>query len=502
MRSKKALYNMITQLINDLVIFICNLILPRLILSNFGSEYNGLISSITQFLEYISLLTLGVSGSTRVAIYKAKGDIKKVSGILKATEKFMRKIAVFFIIYMIILCFAYPQFVNSNISNIKISILVLIIAINVFAEYFFGITYVTFVSAMQSRYLYNIILIVLKILSTVASVLLIYFGQGIEIVKLISTLILALGPILLNIIVKKKFKIISDVEPDESALSQRKDVMAHSVANCVHQYTDVFLLSFFSDPKTVSVYSVYTLVLGGIKKIESIFTNGLEGAFGEMWAKGENEKFKENFNIFEFFMFCFVSVVFTCTAYLLMPFVSLYTRNVTDTNYIIPLFSYLSVLSYAAYSIRTPYLVCVQAAGKYKETKNGAIIEAILNFVISLILIFPLGLVGITIGTLFANLFRTIQYEIYASKNLLKRSNLIFFKRILWLVSCFCITTILKKLLPNIDINSWKTWILNGLYFFTLSSITTIGMSIIFYRSMIFSILKLGMRILKKGGNK
>lgn len=87
----------------EIVAMVCGLILPRFILSAFGSSYNGMISSIAQFLDYISVLTLGISGSTRIAIYKANAsnDPYKVSAILKATEQYMRKVASIFILYLI-----------------------------------------------------------------------------------------------------------------------------------------------------------------------------------------------------------------------------------------------------------------------------------------------------------------------------------------------------------------------------------------------------------------
>lgn len=498
MRSKKALYNISTQLVCDVVTIINTLIIPRLILSTFGSEYNGIISSITQFLEYISLLTLGVSGSTRVAIYRAKGDIEKISRVLKATEKFMRRVAFVFVFYLLALAFVYPLVVHSEIANLEISLLVLVIGLGVFFEYFFGVTYAAFISATQSKYINNIILIILRIVSTIVLMIMINAGGNIIFVKLVGAIFLALGPIILNIVVNKKFNIIKKIEPDESALSQRKDVMAHSIANSVHQYTDVFLLSIFSTAKMVSVYSVYYLILNAIKKIELLFTNGLEGAFGEIWAKGEKEKFQKNFNVFEYLIYSLVSVVFTCCYLLIIPFIKLYTAEVTDINYVIPVFAYLSVLAYAVYCLRTPYVVCVQSAGKYKETKVGAFIEAGINLLVSLVLVFPLGITGVTIGTLVANIFRTIQYEIFASKNLLNRSNMIFVKRIAWLASCFIITVATIKLLPGMEIGSWLQWLITGACYFGISFIITMIMSYIFYRGELLESVNIVKRMFKK----
>ena len=51
-RRKKLKLNMVTGLIQELVTVICGLILPRVILSHFGSAYNGIVNSITQFMAF------------------------------------------------------------------------------------------------------------------------------------------------------------------------------------------------------------------------------------------------------------------------------------------------------------------------------------------------------------------------------------------------------------------------------------------------------------------
>jgi O-antigen/teichoic acid export membrane protein len=505
MRSKKALYNIIAQMTYEIVAMICGLILPRLILSAFGSSYNGLISSITQFLDYISILTLGISGSTRVAIYKANanGNINDVSAVLKATEIYMRKVAIAFIVYMVALTFIYPLIVSGEFEWIDVASLVVIIGIGTFAEYFFGITYKTFLMANQSMYIYNIIQIGSKIVSTLVAVLLIKLGQNIQIVKLGSAICFAVTPIILNQVVRRKYGIIKNIKPDNSALKQRKDVMAHSVANCVHQYTDVFLLTIFTSSNIVSVYSVYNLVLSSLNKLQTVFTTGLEAAFGELWAKGEIGKFEYNFNIFEYLIFAFISVIFSCAVLLILPFVQLYTKGVTDTEYIIPIFAYLYVAAYAALSLRTPYVIAVQAAGKYKETKIGAFIEAGLNFGISIICVIKLGLVGVVIGTLVANTFRTIQYAIFISKKLLvERTIFIFLKRIIWLVLNMSIIITLKLLLPTFEIDNWLMWIISGLFYFVAAVIIVLCSSLIFYRNDLKSSILVFKNMIKKRKNK
>ncbi len=500
MRSKKALYNIISQMAYEIVAMICGLIMLRLILASFGSSYNGMISSITQFLDYISILTLGVSGATRVAIYRANADggIREVSAVLKATERYMRRVAITFVAYVAVLTVVYPYIVRNEFRWGVSASLVVIIGIGVFAEYFFGITHKTFLMANQSMYVYNIIQIFSKIVNTLVSIILIRMGQSIQIVKMGSAMCFAITPIILNLAVKQKYGIIKDVAPDQNALKNRGDVMMHSIANCVHQYTDVFLLTLFTSPQIVSIYSIYGLVFGSLRKLQNVFTTGLEGAYGALWAKGEKRKFEENFNVFEYLVFSFVSVTFSCAAMLVLPFVKLYTKGINDVDYILPVFAMFSVATYAVFCLRAPYLTAVQAAGKYKETKIGACVEAGLNFSISLICVFHFGLLGVTLGTLVANIFRTIQYVVFVSKQMFTSRYIFkFINRCLWLVANMVII-LFEYFIPILSVGSWKDWVINGIYDFIIALTITVLTSVVFYKNDLIKALNVVKKMMKR----
>ena len=59
MRSKKAIVNIISLLLFQATTIICGFIVPKLIISNYGSNVNGLIASINRFLAYITVLEIG-----------------------------------------------------------------------------------------------------------------------------------------------------------------------------------------------------------------------------------------------------------------------------------------------------------------------------------------------------------------------------------------------------------------------------------------------------------
>lgn len=501
-RIKKASINLITTTLYEIVTFVCGLILPRLILSHFGSTYNGITSSVTQFLSLVSILRLGVAGATRVALYKtlATGDIAGTSAIVRATEKYMRKIGYVILAYIVVLAVFYPMFTDTGVGYFDVAILIVAAGIGTFAQYFFGITYQTLLSADQSIYVYNISQTGCTVANTLLSAALIYAGCTIQTVKLSCSIVFFLTPFILNLYVTKKYKLDKRCKPDNSGLKQRKDVLASSLANIVHENTDVVVLTLFCDVKIVSVYTVYNLVMAALRKVLEIFSTGTEAIFGDMWAKKQYDSIRRNLSLYEYVIGVLVSVLFSATLMLIVPFVSLYTKGVNDVNYILPTYAIIISIAMACYCFRTPYLTLVQGVGHYKQTKRGAYFEAGLNLVSSVVLVQFIGITGTAVGTLLANVFRSLQYAFYIDDHIVDRGKLIIFKRIFWItlnIAASC--GIAYLLLGTMAKSGWLKWVLSGAIIVAISCVITGISSVLFFRDDMRKTLGIAKRMATRG---
>ena len=85
MRSRKTLLNITSNLLLQIIIVLYGFIVPKIIINLFGSNVNGLISSITQFLSYIILFESGFGPVLKSILYKpiAKKDKNTIESILK-----------------------------------------------------------------------------------------------------------------------------------------------------------------------------------------------------------------------------------------------------------------------------------------------------------------------------------------------------------------------------------------------------------------------------------
>ena len=500
MRGKKALINSFVDLTYEVVAIVCGFILPRLILDAFGSSYNGITASITQFISCIALLKSGVGGVTRAALYKplAEKNDKKISEIIVATEKFMKKIAIIFAVFMLLFATIYPLFVKNDFSWFFAFSLVLIIGVSTIAEYYFGMTYQMLLGADQKQYVFGILQISTTILNTIIAAILINLNASIHVVKICSSLIFMLNPLALNIYVKKHYIINKKVDPDYSAIKQRWDAFALQFANFINNNTDLVILTIFTNIRIVSVYTVYYLVLNGIRKIIPKIATGIEAALGNIIALNQQKKLEEVFEIFEFLIMFISTLIFSVTLMLIVPFVKIYTIGITDTNYIIYSFAYISTIAEMFYCIRTPYQYLVQAAGKFRDNRNGSIIEAFLNISISLLLVNYVGITGVAIGTLTAMIFRTFQYAIYSYKKLLNWNLKIFAKKIIIFSMAFFLILIPLYIFKLEMINSFYLWIMYAVIFTLYAFAIMFATSYLFFNKILKNTIKKLKSIIKK----
>lgn len=501
-RTQKAFLNMSTSLIAQVVSIICGLIIPRLILTNFGSTYNGVVASATQFLGMLNLLTLGITGATRVALYKplAENDNLTVSRLMKASKQYMCKVSMCVIVYIVVLCIIYPLISKNDLTWAQNVALILIVGISSLANYLFGINNTIILQASQCNYVTNIADIIKIILNTICTALLIGVGCSIYTVKLGSSLIFFAVPLIISSYIHRKFSLTNDCEPLETEGKSRKAVAAHSVANIIHDNVDLVTLTFFVDAKMISVYTVYNTIVSKIKMLLRVFTSGMEAAFGDMWVKREYSTLAKSFKTYEYMMFTLTTIVFSCVGILLLPFVRVYTSGVNDINYILPTFAALITIAEGIYCIRQPYMTLVYATGSYEQTKKVAVVEATINLILSIVLVNIMGISGVIVATIVANLFCTSMFIYFTSKNILNRSISVVILRVIWVLLCIALTTVLSIIIGKAIAYSvsWLGWLVEAIIVFTISVVITLLMSFLFYRDDLLSLMKKALSVIKK----
>lgn len=475
--------------------FVCGFILPRLILSYYGSEVNGLVTSITNFLGFITLAECGVGAVVLSAYYKplAEHDDVEISKVFASSEKFFHTIALILVVYTACLFFAYPLLVADSFDFLYTAILILVMSISYFAQYYIGMSYKLLLNADQLYFIQYGTALLTLIVNTVVSVILICSGCSIHAVKLFSSVIHLVQPLVFKFIVSRNYHVDRTIRLTEEPIKQKWNGMAQHIAFVVLGNTDTVLLTLFSTLSNVSIYNVYFLVVNGLRQLFFSVTNGFTPLFGSMIAKEEKREMDEVFGMVEWAMHTGSTLIFTMCGILIVPFIMVYTKGVNDANYNVPLFAALLTLSQFIRCLQLPYNTLIHAAGHFKQTQTSSIIEAALNIVVSILLVFHFGLNGVALGTAIAVFYRALYLTWYLKRNIIRRKMSHFFGHLAVDVLTTVLVVLAARAIP-FQVENYLDWILAALVYGAICVAIMAVINLLIYRKEI----QLCVRSLKK----
>lgn len=478
-----TLLNVITGFLLQFLTICSGFIIPRIILSNFGSDVNGLITSITHLLGYISLVEGGITGVVMANLYKplVNKEKEKISSIIATAGNFYKKISIIFVIYTLLLAILYLFIFRVDFSFIYIFTLTLILSLNLFVQYAFSLSLKTLLNADKKAYIVNLTQSFITILNLVLSIIIVNIFPNIHFLKGISGVLFFIQIFVYRHYVNKHYNLNKNVSINNNLIKSRWNGFAINMAAFIHNSTDTIILSFFLNLKYVSIYSVYSLVTNGLKQLINSIINSITPNIGQLYAKGNMNDLNHKFDIVEFVNFFLVSFFFGIASLLITPFVMIYTKSINDANYYQPLFSTILLLAEAIYLIRLPYLNLAYAANKFKEITIPSYIEAGINIIISIVLVRRFKLIGVLIGTLFAMLYRLI-FHVHFSKKLINRDcSKFYFKFFIFFVTVI-LSVSLCKLVINISTYNIFNWIYAGIIYSIIMLVTLSLVSLIFFR--------------------
>lgn len=424
MKAKRSVLNIVTNLLNQILTIVLGILIPRLVLTNLGSEANGLMSSITQVFAYINLLEAGVGIATVQALYKPleMGDRDGVNGILTATKKYYFRIAWVYLAVLLGFAGLYPFLVASGYAHWQVALIILLTGGNSFFNFLFQGKYRILLEAEGKLYIITNINSLIFIATSVCKSVLLICGFDLVEIQLGFFLINLLQLVIIELYMHRHYKWIDfGVKPNFGAIAQKDSVLVHQFSTVIFSNTSVLLLSFFCDLNIASVYAVYQLVVGMINTAFVNVINSIQFAFGQKYTS-DLPRFKKLLNAFEAYYNCLAGAVFAVTLLLLIPFVRIYTDGVQDVVYVDALLAILFVTRELTIFGRVASQISINVAGHFKKTMYRSLAETGINLVVSVVGVLLFGIYGVLLGTIVAVLYRTNDMILYSHKFILKTS--------------------------------------------------------------------------------
>lgn len=410
--------------IGQLLIILLGIFLPKFFITGFGSEINGLVSSISQIYVYVNLLEAGVGLATIQALYKPllEDDKNKINGILSATHQYYQKTATLYAVFMIAFAVVYGLFLRQTIGFWTVFLIVIFTGLSSVLNYLFYGKYKLLFEAEGKNYISLSLNVIVSILSSIVKIILIMKGFNVVVVQFSFCVLNCIQWLVISLIIKQKYPWIDlKKEPDVKAISKKNAVLVHQLSYMIFSNTDILLLTIFTNLKIVSVYTIYSLFFKTVSTILSIANNAGNFYLGQIYQKNHT-LFKSFVTLNQWLYFTFSFACYTTLYIVLIPFLKLYTRGFNDVNYIDATLALLFLIIEILKIVKPVLNSVVNITGHFKETQSRAVIEMSINLILSIILGYFYGMYGVLIGTIVALYYRGNDFIWYVNKHILHQS--------------------------------------------------------------------------------
>lgn len=485
MKINRTYKNLISNLIVQIISAISGIIIPRFIISVYGSALNGMVSSVGQFLMYAGLVEAGVGNATVVALYKplVRNSKEEVDIVLaEATRRYTKSGIIYILISFAIAC-VYPFTVNEQIDYSFAFQMTIILSMIGIIDYLFIGKYKVLLTADNKYYIINFNKAIATCMLSVGSILMLLNGMSLLTVKGFAVITHFAEAVFIKWYIKYHYPELTFKSDKHIKLEQQGSALVHQICMVITYNTDLIVLTLMLPGASlleISVYSVYSLVLSFAQNMMSVLYVGISATFGELYAKGDMETLKHRFGHYELLYLVLLHTVYTCYIVLVLPFLRCYVGDVKDVNYIRPEFAVLFGLIGFFAQVKDAYGTLVHGGcGAYKATKKYALMEAIINISLSLILIQKMGVAGVLVGTIVSHLFMDYGVIKYACRNILcgtlKQTSIRILRNTVILVTLCMIE------MPFLaDVNLWYIWVIAAI------SVSFINFSIFFALNYFF----------------
>ena len=500
-RTSRFVQNTLSTAAYQLTAMLMGFVTPRLMMQIYGSQVNGLIVSVTEFLTYFRLVEAGLASAAVFSLYKplSDNDDDRVSAIVTAARQYYNIAGYIFVGITLGFSIIYPMFVSvDNMASLSVTLLIIAMGISGSLEFFTFSRYRVLLTADQRTFMISLASMASLLLSTALIVILSYLHVNIILVRLVASLTIVLRPLILYHYVKRQYPNISvkHPSPDKASLSRRWDAMYQQFTAAFHQGAGVMLTTIITrDTAMVSVYGTYHMVTIGLWGILKMTTTGIYSGFGNLLVSGQEKKFQAAYQDFEYLYLCITTILFACAAVLIVPFVVLYTHSIDDVNYFVPAIGLLIVLEAVTDHAKMPMDLMITASGKFKETRHHCTAQMAAAVIFGLSLGFfglqwgdTTAICGILCGIILSNLLRIGLQLWFVPRHILHLSWHKTFWRMARMGLEVALIALPFLLILNLNITGYFKWISIAVPLFIYAAAVTLGCGWLFDRESLISL--------------
>lgn len=415
-RTKNSLLNIMAsiggQLLTNILRWICRIVF----IHTLGKAYLGISSLYTNILTILSLSELGLGSAITYSLYKplAENDMETVKALMAFFKKAYRWIGIAVLLLGLCLIPFLPYLMTGSTDVINIYLYYLLYLAQTVVSYLFFAYKAILLTADQKKYIADVVMYILQIVMNAVQIIILFVWRSFLAYTVAVIVYNIVQNMAVALIVDRKYSYLREPAAKLSK-EQYKDVFSrvyamslYRICNVIGTSTDNLIISANISVIAVGLYDNYYMIIQVIQKmltgVFQAFTSSL-GNFYVLESKERNEFMFRTLNLANSWLVAFCSV---CFAVLLQPFIQLCFGEQYLLDYTVVI---VVVINFATNYMQNVVRIYKDASGLFVRGKYRAVLAAVMNLVISIILVKRIGLTGVFLGSIISRMVTTWWFD-------------------------------------------------------------------------------------------
>lgn len=388
------------QLLTVLLTFISRIVFIRY----FTENYLGVSGLFNSILTMLSLAELGVGNAMIYSLYRpvAEKDETSIRRLMNLYALLYRFVAAVVAAMGLIFLPFLDYFIKGDPGIPHLKLIYLMYLSNTVLTYLFSYKQ-SIIMANQKEYINRAYITVIQIAQVLLQIGVIVLTANYYLFLLIQIL----GAVITNwLLARKADRMYPFLLADRKELPEKKTIreifknisalLLHRIGGKLVHHTDDLIISAFIGLAQVGVYSNYRLITNTMTTLLSHVYQAFTASIGNLVAVESEEKSYQVFKTLDFLMFLIFGYCFAGLTVLINPFVQMIFGERYLLNMAVVVWS---CLEFYLRGMRQIVLRFRDAKGLFWNDRYKPIAAALLNLVVSLILVRYYGIAGVLMGT-------------------------------------------------------------------------------------------------------
>lgn len=380
--------------------------------------YVGINGLFTDILNILSLSELGVGTAITYALYGpiARNDIKKQQILMRMFRTFYRMTAGFVLVAGLCLI-PFLDILMKDRPDVDHLVVIYILYLTNSVVSYLLIYKKTLVDAHQMNYITVMYHNGFLVLQDICQIVVLLLTGNFILFLIVAVVCTISGNICMSRKADRLFPYLKELCKDKLSQNEYHDIfrnvkamLMHKIGNVVVNNTDNLLISSFVGVVTAGIYSNYFLIIGSVRQVLDQAMLGVTASVGNLGVTEDREKVGQIFDRLFFIGYWLFGFAGICLMELLNPFVEIaFGKKYLFVREIV----LILCINFFINGMRRAVLIFKESMGLFWYDRYKAVAEAVLNLVISVLLVTYLGVAGVFVGTFCSTVLTSVWVEPY-----------------------------------------------------------------------------------------